>query len=281
VSSLDATTWTRQVSGVTVTLSSVAASRSLLVAVGDAGTILTSTRGTTWTARSSGTDVDLAHVVFNGEKFVAVGGAWSDQAVTLTSADGVSWAPLEAPPAYSFHAVAVAGGTVFAAAVTPSTKVPMDLDHSVLEYVLPSTSNRGSWRDRDLPRFSDSLLVGEQTLTVGSWNSESTLSRSSDGQDWTTQVLPSPDARAIASSGSRLVVVCAASALSSPDGTAWSEHALPVDDGGWLLAVTHGASSFVAVGSGGAIFTSPDGSEWARQVSSSTAHLLDAAYGPR
>ena len=156
----------------------------------------------------------------------------------------------------------------------------MDLDDVVLEYVLPSTSSRGSWRDRDLPRFSDSLVVGEQTLTVGSRNNESSLSRSSDGQDWTTQALPRAGAHAIGSSGSGLVVVCGSSALSSPDAAAWTEHLLPVDPGGWLLAVTHGATSFVAVGSGGAIVTSPDGSDWTRRTSPSTAHLADATYGP-
>lgn len=280
VSSLDGRSWTPRDSGVTANLNSVAASRTLFVAVGDGGTILSSSRGTAWAARQSGTEENLTHVIFNGEKFVAVGGAWSDRAVTLTSPDGVSWTPLEAPPAYAFHAVAVAGGTVFAAAVTPSARLPMDLDHVVLEYVLPSTSSRGSWRDRDLPRFSDSLSLGEQALTVGSWNNESTLSRSSDGQDWTTQALPSSDARAIASSGSGLVVVCRATALSSPDGTAWSEHSLRLDDG-WLMEVTYGASSFVAVGSAGAIFTSANGSTWTSQVSAVAADLLDVAYGAR
>ena len=279
VSSPDATTWTPQVSGVTVTLTSVAASSKLLVAVGAGGTILTSARGTTWTARRSGTDVDLADVVFNGEQFVAVGGAWSGEAVTLTSVDGVSWAAIESPPAYSFHTVAIAGGTVLAAAVTPSKEVPMALDNVVLEYVLPSTSSRGSWRERDLPRFNDSLLMGDETLTVGSWDSESTLSRSTDGQIWTTQNLPGVEARAIASDGSSLVVLGHHSALSSPDGAAWSERDLPVDNG-WLLGVTYGAPAFVAVGSGGGIFTSPDGATWTRQASASDADLADVIHGP-
>jgi hypothetical protein len=251
-----------------------------LVVVGAGGTILTSTSGTTWTARSSGTDVDLADVVFSGEQFVAVGGAWSSDAVTLTSVDGVSWAAIESPPAYSFHTVAIAGGTVLAAAVTPSKQLPMALDNVVLEYVLPSTSSRGSWRDRDLPRFSDSLLTGDETLTVGSWGSESTLSRSSDGQDWTTQSLPGVEARAIASDGSSLVVLGHHNALRSPDGAAWSEHELPVDNR-WLMAVTYGAPSFVAVGSGGGIFTSPDGATWTRQASASDADLVDVAHGSK
>jgi hypothetical protein len=262
---------------VTVTLGSIAASPTVFVAVGERGTILTSTRGLAWTARISGTDADLAHVVFNGEQFVAVGGAWSDGSVTLTSPDGISWSPIESPPAYSFHTVAVAGGTVLAAAVTPSTEVPMALDNAVLEYILPSTSSRGSWRTRDLPRFSDSLSVGALTLTVGSWNGESTLSRSRDGQDWTTEALLGIEARAIASSGSSLVVVGRDSALRSVDGAAWTEHALPVGSG-WLLGVTHGASSFVAVGSAGGIFTSSDGSTWARQASAASADLVDIAY---
>jgi hypothetical protein len=264
---------------VSASLTSIAASPSLLVAVGAGGTILTSAYGTTWTSRKSGTDVDLAHVIFNGEEFVAVGGAWCVQAVALTSSDGTTWTRLEAPPHYSFHAVAFAGGRVFAAAETPSKKLPMALDNVVLEYVLPSTSSPAGWLDRNLPRFSDSLIAEDQTLTVGNWSGEATLSSSSDGQTWSTQVLPGSEARAIASSGSEFIIVGGRMVLSSSNGVDWSEPA-PLLDQGWLSAVAYGESSFVAVGSGGAILTSSHGSMWTKQAADTTTDLADTAYGP-
>lgn len=271
--------WAPERSGVSVTLRSIAASRSLLVAVGAGGTILTSAHAATWTAQSSGTDVDLAHVIFNGEQFVAVGGAYGSQAVALTSRDGTAWTRLEAPPEYSFHAVAFAGGTVFASAETPSKKIPMALDNVVLAYILPSTSSPASWLDRNLPRFSDSLSLADQTFLVGNWTGEATLSSSSDGVTWATQLLPGSVADAIAHSGSTFVVVGGGVALGSPNGTDWTEP-LTLLDTGWLSGVTYGGASFAAVGSGGVILASPDGSAWSSQVSGSTADLLDAAYGP-
>lgn len=280
LSSNDGAAWTQESSGVSVRLSSIAASHALFVAVGADGTILTSAHAGAWTKRSSGTQVDLAHVIFNGEQFVAVGGAYADQAICLTSSDGATWTPLEPPPKYSFHAVAVAGGTIFAAAETPSRTIPMALDNVVLEYVLPSTSNNlGSWRDRNLPRFSDSLQLGSEALTVGSWSGESTLSRSTDGQIWTTQVLPSSDARAIAGRDTGLVIVGGRTVLSSPGGAAWSEPETPLREKR-LSAVAYGAATFVAVGSAGAILTSPDGTVWATRDAGSTTDLADVTHGP-
>lgn len=280
LSSNDGAAWTQESSGVSVRLSSIAANHALFVAVGADGTILTSAHAGSWTKRSSGTEVDLAHVIFNGERFVAVGGAYADQATCLTSSDGATWTALEPPPKYSFHAVAVAGGTIFAAAETPSKTIPMALDNVVLEYVLPSTSNNlGSWRDRNLPRFSDSLQLGSEALMVGSWSGESTLSRSTDGRTWTTQVLPGSDARGIAGSNSGLVIVGGRTVLSSPDGTAWNEPGTPLRDGR-LSAVTYGASTFVAVGGGGTILTSPDGSDWTNQSATAAGDLADVAHGP-
>jgi hypothetical protein len=49
---------------------------------------------------------------------------------------------------------------------------------------------------------------------------------------------------------------------------------------GVLSGVTHGKSSFVAVGSAGAILTSPDGSRWTKQASDATTAMADVAYGP-
>jgi hypothetical protein len=278
LSSAHGAVWTRESSGVSARLNSIAAREGLLVAVGAGGTILTSVHAGSWTKRSSGTEVDLTHVIFNGEQFVAVGGGYAAQATCLTSSDGATWTALEPPPKYSFHAVAVAGGIIFAAAETQSTTIPMALDNVVLEYVLPSTSNnRGSWRDRSLPRFSDSLQLGPETLTVGSWSGESTVSRSTDGQHWTTQVLPGNDARAIATSGSDLVIVGGRSVFSSATGTDWTEPRTALA-AGWLSAVTHGGSTFVAVGSGGAILTSADGSAWTTRDAAHTSDLADVVY---
>lgn len=284
LSSPDARRWSLEDSGTTKTLNSIAASDRLFVAVGEGGTILSSGNARSWTARRSGTEQDLEQVTFDGGEFVAVGGGYSDQAVALTSLDGVSWKRLEAPPQYSFQAVATARGTIFAAAVTPSRELPMALDRVVLASVLPSTSNRGGWISRDVPSFSDGLTFesegDSETLLVGSWNGESTISRSRDGERWQSEALSLPDARAVAAGAGRFVVLGGSAALVSADGDDWSEASLPVRRGSWLMAVTHGAGTFVGVGLDGTTFSSPDGSDWSAQSSAVTSDLLDITFGP-
>jgi sugar lactone lactonase YvrE len=61
-----------------------------LVAVGTAGTILTSPDGSTWTARASGTNAWLVGVAFGGNQYVAVG----DTGTVLVSPDGATWTPV-------------------------------------------------------------------------------------------------------------------------------------------------------------------------------------------
>lgn len=286
LTSADAATWRSEKSGVSAALTSVAANGTQFVAVGNEGTILTSRNGRVWTAQSSGTEVDLKHVIFHGEQFIAVGGEWSDQGLALMSSDGVTWKRLEAPARYSFHSVAAVGGTIFASAETPHPTIPMALENVVLASVLPSTSNRGGWIDRNLPRFADSAEVGEaqvETLTVGSWNGESTLSRSQDGEEWTTQDLPVDDAHAIAVGPNDLgfVIVGSSSALTSPDGREWSDNSPPIRTGSWLSDVTAGKSSFAAVGLHGTIFTLSSSSEaWLPRASGVSTALYDVTYGP-
>ncbi len=65
----------------------------IFVAVGDAGTILTSPDGITWTPRNSGTSYFLSGVTYGEGSFVAVGniGPPSTWGTILTSPDGVTW----------------------------------------------------------------------------------------------------------------------------------------------------------------------------------------------
>jgi len=57
------------------------------VAVGNSGTILTSTDGTTWTSRTSGTTQHLTDVTYGNSTYVAVG----NSGTILTSTDGTTW----------------------------------------------------------------------------------------------------------------------------------------------------------------------------------------------
>ncbi len=74
LTSPDGVAWTARVSGVTSCLNCVIWAGTQFVAVGDDGTILTSGNGTTWTIQNSSTTYGLQSVVWTGSQYVAVGG---------------------------------------------------------------------------------------------------------------------------------------------------------------------------------------------------------------
>lgn len=87
-------------------LRGIAAGPAGLVAVGDQGTILTSTNGATWTRRVSGTTNSLNGVTYGGGQYVAVG----DGGRVLHSADTVAWFEVQPPTTERLNNVAYAIG---------------------------------------------------------------------------------------------------------------------------------------------------------------------------
>jgi len=81
------TAWTTVYSPTTQDLWSVCFGGGQFVAVGTAGTILTSPDGNTWSQRASGVDLWLVGVGYGNNLYVAVG----DRGTILTSPDGVTW----------------------------------------------------------------------------------------------------------------------------------------------------------------------------------------------
>ncbi len=89
LTSPDGVNWTTRTSGTTQILRAVTWSGSQFVVVGDEGTILTSPDGVDWSTQDSGTVQLFRAVTWSGSQFVAVG-LYSDSAI-LTSSDGVHW----------------------------------------------------------------------------------------------------------------------------------------------------------------------------------------------
>jgi len=104
-------------------LNGVAFGGGLFVAVGNGGTIFTSTDGVSWTSRTSGTTNNLNAVAYSSTlgMFVAVGASGT----ILTSTDGTTWTSRSggagtlysvgwSPTAAAFMAVPLTGGTAYA-----------------------------------------------------------------------------------------------------------------------------------------------------------------------
>ncbi len=96
--------WTSRTSGTTQNLWGFAYG-GMWVAVGDGGTILTSTNGITWTSRASGVSQNLWGVAYGG-MWVAVG----DGGTILTSPDGITWTSRASGVSQNLYGFAYGGG---------------------------------------------------------------------------------------------------------------------------------------------------------------------------
>ena len=116
-----ARTWTQRTSGTTLTLTSVAASPTTLVAVGANGTVLTSINGTNWTARDLpdwGGNLYFDGAAWDGARFHCVGVDYDWDipgwvGVIYSSPDGITWTRRFKSTAgdTGLHAVASFGST--------------------------------------------------------------------------------------------------------------------------------------------------------------------------
>lgn len=93
--------WTSGNSPTTQDLWGVCYGAGQFVAVGKAGTILTSLDGRAWTVRASGTTEWLTAVAYGAGKYIAVG----DAGMILTSVDGVVWSRVPSPRAQRLNGI--------------------------------------------------------------------------------------------------------------------------------------------------------------------------------
>ena len=272
LTSSNGTTWTASVSGVTDGLELAAKLGSQWLAVGDAGTILTSSNATAWTRRSSGPTNLLGGVAQAGTQFVAVGAA----SRLMTSPDGGVWTQRTSPVVAQFNSVAGSASLIIAvgnggAAVKSADGV--------------TWSNAVSGVAQNL---HDIVRIGGAFYAVGD---AGTLLKTTDGVTWSALVpntiedLKGIAARTLNDQGTPdesddeilLLAVGSngAAVMSSDAGATWTT----VDIGGTasLLDITWTGSTFIAVGGGSNIFTTPDGLVWTKRSAPQLASLTSVA----
>lgn len=244
--------WEVRESGTAAYLWSVCYGDGLFVAVGDSGTVLTSSNGLDWIARTSGTDAPLLHITFASGAFVAVGGS-NDTATILHSTNGFSWSQSSNNIQGVLRSVLYGSGGFVAVG-----------DGSI------ATSLDGqSWSTVFAGQYSD-VAYGNGTFVASG-----TGAVSPDGALWTlTPGLPEAGRRLAFGDGR--FVACYGSVQTSHDGLQWHG---PFDthiDQGILKGITFANGQFVAVG--GQVFdtrpsrwflvlcTSQDGTNWTRRL---------------
>ncbi len=254
------TDWTPVSSGTTSSLSGVGFGAGKFVAVGDSGTILTSTDGENWMAQTSGTPLALRTVTYGGGKWLAVG----QNGTALTSPDGVTWTPQDARTTRFLSGAAYGNGIFVAVGGSGTRRYSTD----GIAWLLGTGS---------FPVFLQSVAFGGGLfVAVGA---DGTVLRSADGQTWhaSTSGLTTYLSSVTYHEGKFYATGQGGSVISSADGVVWGPETSGTTE--WLLGITAGDAGLVAAGFGGTIVQSADGASWGDGMSGVSTDIFGLGAG--
>lgn len=243
------------------------------IAAGDGGAIYSSTDLTNWSVTTSNSAVNFNAAVYALGKFVAVGSGTSNNIVSSAGLSSWNAATTTVPGSSNqlpdgLNAVATDGTTVVA--VGDSGKIWYSTDASVWSPTSVNTSD----------------LYGVAYLASGKWlavGRGGVLLTSTNGQTWTessqSTIATVTTLRAVTAVGSTWVAVGENGVIltSLDSGASWSDYSIP--SGPTFYAVNgsmttvNSLTQFLAVGAGGAAYTSGNGQDWSRQTTDLSAAL--------
>jgi hypothetical protein len=273
-SATDLTDWTLRVGSVLSAFSDVIFAQEKFVAVGNRGVIMTSTNGIDWVHQDSGTTARLNDISHCNGRFVAVGNSDEEAGagIILTSLDAEDWLiQFTDFPLYGVgcgpNGFTVVGGTGFGFGCGQS----LNSGDGLYFEPGPTGCDSGLTSTPNDVACNDEVCVGVG-FGGGIWWTE-------DGLNWTGIQEGHAQASLFASAATAetLVVVGGPDTiLTSTDGRNFTYHPVP---GSWRAVATDG-TGFVAVGEGGVLAESTDGTEWQLIASPTTSNLYGLAHGP-
>lgn len=283
------------------------------VAVGDAGTILTSSNGETWVSRESGVRFPLLEIAAGNGMFVTIGNLPSgdifQRGFLLASRDGVAWEKVLTGQIAFTHVKFVGGRFVaqqFANGVVtslissdglawasgnspaefPDTKVATGNGLSVgfTTDLLVSRDGGVIWTSKPaLPQVAVwSVAYGNGVFTAVGEGLDGfglpNIYTSSDGTNWTAREAGTAAMLydIIFANGLFVVAGEGYQLLTSPDGINWARHILTTRDEPGALAFGNGR--FVAVGNIGTLLSSTDGTNWVERRAGPATLLEGVTY---
>jgi len=261
------TTWTTRTSGFgTTTIYGVTYGDGLYVAVGDDGTLTTSTDGITWTTRTSGFgSTRITGVTYGDGLYVAVG---RDGKLT-TSTDGITWTTRTSGFGTS-NILGVTYGDGLYVAVGVSGKLTTSTDGT-------------TWTTRTSGFGTTTILgVGYGDGLYVAVGKEGKLTTSTDGTTWTTRTsgFGTTGIKGVTFGDGLYVAVGDSGKLTtSTDGTTWTTRTSGFGTTD-IQGVTYGDGVYVAVGSSGKLTTSTDGTTWTSRTSGFGSSIIcGVTYG--
>ncbi|MDD9268630.1 cadherin-like beta sandwich domain-containing protein [Paenibacillus sp. GCM10023248] len=269
---LAAAPWGNAVSGTTDDLVNVYYGNGLFVAVGNAGTILTSSDGITWDKKTLSGGDDLSAVVYSEGKWV-IGGA---NGVIYTSTDPTivsSWQLAETDGVSSIIWNITVGGNGTLVAVAENGEI------------LYSTDGGEIWHNDFTNAFGfygvhyGTAKGKSRYVAVGQTAEIQTSDDGVGGWEW-RDAGAGVNLYSITSGNDLFVAVGDTTLLTSPDGIDWSSLTWPTEaPTGNLYSVAYAGNKFIAVGENGTVLTSLDGKTWDYESAGTIGYLLGVAGG--
>ncbi|EPD85974.1 hypothetical protein HMPREF1207_02929 [Paenibacillus sp. HGH0039] len=239
-------------------INSVAYGNGTYVAVGQAGTILTSSDGMSWMTHSSGTR-DLLSVIYVDGMYMAVGAAGT----ILTSSDGVSWMVRTSGTTNDLRRVTYGNGTYVAVGQVGT---------------ILTSSDGENWTSRASGTTQYLFDVSYSNGTYMAVGAVGTILTSSDGASWMSRASGTTNGLYGVNyvNGTYVVVGLGGKILTSSDGANWTSRTSGTTNN--LISVAYGNGTYVAVGVSGTVLTSSDGVSWMTRMSGTTNHLVGVSY---
>jgi hypothetical protein len=259
-------------------LYAAAAGNGVTVAVGQSGTVITSTDGSEWRTSHTGEEHWLMDVVWGNGLFVAVGGRSMSEfgppsfGVVLTSSDGFNWVERHRTGELSLEAVAWTGLRFVAVGIGNEVLLSPDgLSWSVRQL------ESDAWTMVDIA-WNGSMLTAVGSDNVLAFGRHSYFT-SEYGEVWQVQNFECEycDPKSIAAIGGRFVAIGSwRKALVSDDGTTWNE--APYDTTQSFDRVVSGGDRFLATGYG-MVGTNLDGYAWSIEELFTESSVYGLAWG--
>lgn len=247
------------------------------VAVGELGTILTSSDGTNWVSQESGTIDGLRDCAYGAGQYVVVG----DFGTVLTSTNAVSWTSQYAGTFYSLNGVTFADGQFVA--VGEQTTILTSLDGAVWT---PRSS--GNWDLFDVIHAEGIYVAVGGTLASASTPNAAVILTSPDARVWVPRLL-TPDSPIVSAAhgAGRFAAAGAAQFFTlgevwiSDDGVDWQPRDVPTvyplanisyGEGNWVFTTGYIYDTYYSYQGGeGGILASDDLRNWSQVVSNNFA----------
>lgn len=233
------------------------------VAVGNAGTILTSSDASNWTPRTSNTANALFDVVYGNGWFVAVGSSGT----TVRSSDGIDWEVVSVGDMVGRRSI-IYDGTQFVIAAGTGNGIHTSTDGSSWTKQHPDAPLAAAL-DKPLNALCNN---GADIRAVGNTG---TILGSSDGIDWTFFSTDLPSLNALAANSDIYVAVGVnGTILTSDNGSQWTERNSGTTNELRDVLWAKELDLFVAIGFNSTLLTSPDGINWTPRTAPVSSELL-------